>query len=72
MRQLDKCVVATDDQRIFDAVRSFGGEVIMTDINCENGTVIHPKTEYHVLQLSFGYSATRIELTSYQMTRVCN
>lgn len=31
--------VATDDERIAGAVRSFGGEVIMTDPCCENGTV---------------------------------
>ena len=31
-------VVATDDKRIADCVRSFGGEVIMTDANCANGT----------------------------------
>lgn len=31
--------VATDDQRIADAVHAFGGSVIMTDPDCENGTV---------------------------------
>lgn len=30
--------VATDDARIADAVRGFGGEVIMTPESCENGT----------------------------------
>jgi 3-deoxy-manno-octulosonate cytidylyltransferase (CMP-KDO synthetase) len=29
-RKLSKVIVATDDQRIFDAVRSFGGAVVMT------------------------------------------
>ncbi len=35
---LDELVVATDDQRIFDVVKSFGGHVLMTDSNCANGT----------------------------------
>jgi 3-deoxy-manno-octulosonate cytidylyltransferase (CMP-KDO synthetase) len=32
------CVVATDDERIADHVRAFGGHVVMTDPACENGT----------------------------------
>lgn len=36
--QLDKLVVATDDERIFKAVKEFGGEAIMTDPACDNGT----------------------------------
>jgi 3-deoxy-manno-octulosonate cytidylyltransferase (CMP-KDO synthetase) len=32
------CVVATDDERIADHVRAFGGQVVMTDPACENGT----------------------------------
>jgi 3-deoxy-manno-octulosonate cytidylyltransferase (CMP-KDO synthetase) len=36
--QLDKLVVATDDERIFEAVKAFGGNVIMTDPTCNNGT----------------------------------
>ena len=35
---LDKVVVATDDQRIYDAVMSFGGEAVMTSPNHTNGT----------------------------------
>lgn len=35
---LDKVVVATDDQRIFDAVLSFGGEVVMTSTSHRTGT----------------------------------
>lgn len=31
--------VATDDERIADEVRSFGGQVVMTSPDCENGTV---------------------------------
>ncbi|QHQ36839.1 3-deoxy-manno-octulosonate cytidylyltransferase [Algicella marina] len=34
----DRVVVATDDDRIADHVRGFGGEVIMTSEACENGT----------------------------------
>ncbi len=35
---LDKIVVATDDQRIFDHVKNFGGNVMMTSPNHPNGT----------------------------------
>jgi 3-deoxy-manno-octulosonate cytidylyltransferase (CMP-KDO synthetase) len=35
---VDRVVVATDDQRIVDAVEAFGGEAVMTDPNCRNGT----------------------------------
>jgi len=35
---LDKVVVATDDERIYEAIKSFGGEVIMTSKNHLNGT----------------------------------
>lgn len=35
---LTEVVVATDDQRIYDVVNGFGGKVIMTSENCENGT----------------------------------
>ncbi len=35
---VDRAVVATDDQRIFDHVRSFGGEVIMTSAQHKSGT----------------------------------
>lgn len=33
-----KVVVATDDDAIADAVRAFGGEVVMTSTQCANGT----------------------------------
>eukprot|EP00854_Cymbomonas_tetramitiformis_P013984 gene13984-16529_t len=36
--RLSKLVVATDDQRIVDVVKDFGGEVFMTDPKWENGT----------------------------------
>ena len=35
---VDKLVVATDDQRIYDAVKNFGGNVVMTSKEHENGT----------------------------------
>ncbi|HEY9113314.1 MAG TPA: 3-deoxy-manno-octulosonate cytidylyltransferase [Bacteroidales bacterium] len=35
---LSKVLVATDDERIFEHVQSFGGEVVMTSVNHENGT----------------------------------
>lgn len=35
---LDYVAVATDDNRIFDAVRNFGGNVVMTSVNHKSGT----------------------------------
>ncbi len=37
-RSLSRIVVATDDQRIFDTVSSFGAEVVMTRADHPNGT----------------------------------
>jgi len=36
--RLDKLLVATDDVRIFDHVKNFGGHPIMTSPNCLNGS----------------------------------
>lgn len=36
--RLTQVIVATDDQRIFDAVKSFGGEVVMTRADHVSGT----------------------------------
>ncbi len=36
--KLDEIVVATDDERIFDHVKSFGGQAVMTEINHPSGT----------------------------------
>jgi 3-deoxy-manno-octulosonate cytidylyltransferase (CMP-KDO synthetase) len=36
--RVSKIVVATDDDRIFDHVESFGGEVMMTNLNHPSGT----------------------------------
>ena len=36
---VDRVVVATDDSRIKEVVEGFGGEVIMTRVECENGTI---------------------------------
>ena len=35
---IDQIIVATDDQRIFDAVKAFGGQVMMTRTDHPNGT----------------------------------
>lgn len=35
---LNQVVVATDDERIYDHVKSFGGNVVMTSSDCETGT----------------------------------
>ncbi len=37
-KAVSKTIVATDDIRIFDAVKSFGGEVVMTSEECRSGT----------------------------------
>jgi 3-deoxy-manno-octulosonate cytidylyltransferase (CMP-KDO synthetase) len=37
-KALDEVVVATDDQRIYDHVREFGGNVVMTSMDCPTGT----------------------------------
>lgn len=37
-RLISRVIVATDDQRIFDAVRAFGGEAMMTCADHPNGT----------------------------------
>jgi 3-deoxy-manno-octulosonate cytidylyltransferase (CMP-KDO synthetase) len=37
-RTLSDILVATDDERIFEHVLSFGGKVVMTSVNCLNGT----------------------------------
>lgn len=37
-KRVSRVIVATDDQRIFDAVRRFGGEVVMTRVDHPNGT----------------------------------
>ncbi|MEI8063113.1 MAG: 3-deoxy-manno-octulosonate cytidylyltransferase [Verrucomicrobiota bacterium] len=37
-QRLDRVVIATDDTRIADAVKKFGGEVVMTSPACPSGT----------------------------------
>lgn len=37
-KKADAVIVATDDDRIFDAVRAFGGDVVMTDARHQSGT----------------------------------
>lgn len=38
IKVLDEAVVATDDERIYQAVKSFGGKVVMTSVNHKSGT----------------------------------
>jgi 3-deoxy-manno-octulosonate cytidylyltransferase (CMP-KDO synthetase) len=38
VRGVDRVVVATDDDRIAESGRGFGGEVVMTPTTCRNGT----------------------------------
>jgi len=37
-RLVDSVIVATDDQRIFDAVKGFGGKVVMTPDDIQTGS----------------------------------
>ena len=37
-KAVSKTIVATDDKRIFDAVRAFGGEAVMTSDRCRSGS----------------------------------
>src|SRR6185295_14218930 len=37
-KTLDQLVIATDDMRIFEHAKSFGADVVMTSIDCLNGT----------------------------------
>ena len=37
-KAISKTIVATDDRRIFDAVKSFGGKAVMTSEECRSGT----------------------------------
>ncbi len=53
VKNVDAVIVATDDERIFDAVKSFGGEVEMTSVNHKCGSDRikevadrHPEFEY--------------------------
>ncbi|MEO1085953.1 MAG: NTP transferase domain-containing protein, partial [Acidobacteriota bacterium] len=38
VRELDRVVVLTDDERIAEAVSGFGGEAMMTPVDCPSGT----------------------------------
>jgi 3-deoxy-manno-octulosonate cytidylyltransferase (CMP-KDO synthetase) len=37
-KKLEQVVIATDDERVFDAAVGFGGQVMMTSIDHQNGT----------------------------------
>ena len=43
VRGADEIFVATDDQRIYDAVNRFGGKAIMTSKSCKNGQITRKK-----------------------------
>ncbi|MCK5342938.1 MAG: 3-deoxy-manno-octulosonate cytidylyltransferase, partial [Candidatus Heimdallarchaeota archaeon] len=50
----DEIIVATDDARIFDAVKDFGGNAEMTDVNHKSGTdriaeVVEKYSEYEII-----------------------
>jgi len=49
-----KTIVATDDQRIFDAVKSFGGEVAMTRTDHQSGSdrIFEVMTQYPEITLA--------------------
>ena len=38
---VENVVVATDDERIYDAVKAFGGRVVMTSTEHKSGQTIH-------------------------------
>lgn len=50
--EFDRVVVATDDQRIFDAVKSFGGEAVLTPSEIENGS-LRAAAAFHLLDEDF-------------------
>lgn len=52
----DVVIVATDDQRIFDHVQGFGGQVVMTPTECPTGT----DRIYEVLLLNLKYQSAEI------------
>ncbi len=50
----DKIIVATDDVRIFNAVKDFGGNAEMTDVNHKSGTdriaeVVKKRNDYEIV-----------------------
>ncbi len=52
-RQVDEAVVATDDERIFDHVRAFGGKVMMTRSEHPSGTDRCAEVAAHFPQAKF-------------------
>ncbi len=52
-KRVDRAVVATDDQRIYDHVRSFGGDVQMTRPDHPSGTDRCAEVAQHVPQADF-------------------
>lgn len=65
---LDHVLVATDDTRIYDCVRAFGGEVVMTSLNHTCGT----DRVYEAYQIYTSELQNRIELPNHHNLVVVN
>lgn len=65
---LTTVIVATDDQRIFDSVKSFGGEVVMTSPNHTCGT----DRVYEAYQIYTAQQQNNSELLNHNDTVVVN
>lgn len=65
---LTTVIVATDDQRIFDCVKSFGGEVVMTSPNHTCGT----DRVYEAYQIYTAQQQNNSELLNHNDTVVVN
>jgi len=47
-RTIDEVVIATDDPRVMEAVRSFGGQALMTSPSCPTGTDRLAEASQHI------------------------
>jgi 3-deoxy-manno-octulosonate cytidylyltransferase (CMP-KDO synthetase) len=65
---LEHVLVATDDMRIYDCVRAFGGEVVMTSPNHTCGT----DRVYEAYQIYISELQNRVELPNHQDIVVVN
>ena len=62
---LDEVYVATDDNRIYEAVVSFGGRVVMTRSDHKSGT----DTTCRVMNLSYSQYKSRLSWNSSMLQR---